>query len=77
MKNIFHYHNDKRIKVYSRTTKKYYSTRLEVMTSGENVNDLEIVHDAGFWDTVNWTKEPTETFQELLARRETCADLTT
>ena len=69
MKNIFNIQDDKRIQVYSRTTKKYYSTKLEVMTSGENMNDLEVVHDAGFWDTVNWTKEPTETFEELLGRR--------
>jgi len=69
MKNIFNIQDANRIRVYSYRTKNYYPTKLAVMTSGEDINDLEIVHDNGFWDTVDWTKEPTESFISLLHAR--------
>lgn len=69
MKQILSIQNTNRIRVYSNKTKKYYATKLAVMASGENFGDLEVVHDNGFWDKVDWTKEPTESFISLLHAR--------
>jgi len=69
MRNLFHIQDDNRIKVFSTKTNKYYSTKLQVALSNEKFEDLEVVHDNGFWDKVSWTKEPTQNYLDLLDER--------
>jgi len=69
MRNLFHIQNDDRVKVHSKTTKKIYSTKLQVALSKEDFNNLEIVHDGGFWDSVDWSHEPTENNLDILGER--------
>jgi len=69
MRNLFHIQDDDRVKVHSKTTGKVYSTKLQVALSKEDFNNLEVVHDGGFWDSVDWLHEPTENYLDLLDER--------
>ena len=47
---------------------KYY-TKLSLLNSIENYNDLILVTQGGNWNTVDWEIEPTESFSDLLYER--------
>tara|TARA_B100000424_G_C22945216_1_gene503067 strand:+ start:4433 stop:5503 length:1071 start_codon:yes stop_codon:yes gene_type:complete len=55
--------------ILSKKSNTKYFTKIGLLNSSENFNDLILVTQNGKWDSFNWEVEPVESFSDLLYER--------